>query len=135
MNGAVQKLDLILRRYVKDAEIYVTEMPGAELVVDGVDPRAPVLLDAPHAHLDGGSGAHLAHGTGAQVGAGHVGGPGLGGHEHPPLRLFIYQRNIERAVHGPEAIEAEIVQALEREITSVFLEGASPPSQDRHALN
>ena len=47
VRGCVEKLDVVLGRYVRGAEIYVTDLPGAELVVDGVDPRAPLVLDTP----------------------------------------------------------------------------------------
>ncbi|HEY3592267.1 MAG TPA: tetratricopeptide repeat protein, partial [Polyangiaceae bacterium] len=39
------ELDPILSRYVRDAAVYVSDVPGLELVADGVDPRALVLLD------------------------------------------------------------------------------------------
>ena len=42
---AVAQLNPVLKRYVEGADVYVTEVPGIELVVDGVDPRALVLLD------------------------------------------------------------------------------------------
>ena len=35
----------ILGRYVRDAGAYVSDVPGMELVADGVDPRALVLID------------------------------------------------------------------------------------------
>jgi hypothetical protein len=52
-------------------------------------------------------------------------------------RLFIYQRNVERAAGSVAALEAELSGALEREITAVFLdrEGAGPTPSDKHQLN
>ena len=100
----VAKLDAILARYVQEAEVYVVDVPGAELVVDGVDPRALMILDAPR---------------------GEEG-------ERDTARLFVYQRNVERAAGALEAMEQEVATALEREITAVFLEGQSP---DKNALN
>jgi hypothetical protein len=101
---AIEKLDLVLARYVREAEVYVVDYPGAELVVDGVDPRAMLVLDTPP----------VEDGTPARV------------------RIFVYQRNVERAAGSLEALDAELAGALEREVTAVFLEGQKP---DRNQLN
>lgn len=42
---AIGRLDSVLARYVSTVEVYVIDVPGAELVVDGIDPRAPMLLE------------------------------------------------------------------------------------------
>jgi Flp pilus assembly protein TadD len=34
-----------LRTYINPAEIYVAELPGIEAIVEGADPRAPLLVD------------------------------------------------------------------------------------------
>jgi tetratricopeptide (TPR) repeat protein len=101
---AIEKLDRVLARYVREAEVYVMDLPGAELVVDGVDPRAMLVLDAPPAE-DGAA---------------------------PRVRVFVYQRNVERAAGSLEALERELSSALEREVTAVFLEGQKP---DKAQLN
>jgi tetratricopeptide (TPR) repeat protein len=101
---AIEKLDLVLARHVREAEVYIVELPGAELVVDGVDPRAPLVLDTPH----------VEEGAPARV------------------RVFVYQRNVERIAGTIEALEKEVVAALEREVTAVFLEGKKP---DKNELN
>jgi len=95
---AIEKLDLVLARYVREAEVYVVDLPGAELVVDGVDPRALLVLDAPPVE---------------------DGAP-------PRVRVFVYQRNVERAAGSLEGIDNELSAALEREVTAVFLEGQKP---------
>jgi len=101
---AIEKLDLVLSRYVREAEVYVVDVPGAELVVDGVDPRAMLVLDTPP----------------VQDGA------------PTRVRIFVYQRNVERASGSLDALGAELAGALEREVTAVFLEGQKP---DTHQLN
>jgi tetratricopeptide (TPR) repeat protein len=101
---AMEKLDLVLSRYVREAEVYVVDVPGAELVVDGVDPRAMLVLDTPP----------VQDGAPARV------------------RIFVYQRNVERASGSFDALGAELAGALEREVTAVFLEGQKP---DTHQLN
>ncbi|HEY4122636.1 MAG TPA: tetratricopeptide repeat protein, partial [Byssovorax sp.] len=42
---AIDQLNPVLKRYVDACEVYVSDVPGMELVADGVDPRALVLLD------------------------------------------------------------------------------------------
>src|SRR5262249_11343145 len=49
----VLKLDTLFAAYVREAEVYIVDVPGAELVVDGVDPRACVVLEAVPANDDG----------------------------------------------------------------------------------
>ncbi|HEY3822702.1 MAG TPA: tetratricopeptide repeat protein [Polyangiaceae bacterium] len=100
----IEKLDLVLARFVREAEVYVVDVPGAELVVDGVDPRALLVLDTPPVE-EGGT---------------------------PRVRIFVYQRNVERAAGSLEGMEAELGAALEREVTAVFLEGQKP---DKSQLN
>ncbi|MFO0758677.1 MAG: tetratricopeptide repeat protein [Byssovorax sp.] len=112
---AVLGLNPVLRRYVDRADIYVTEVPGMELVAEGVDPRALVLLD------------------------------GFPMEEHEPellgppelgscARVFVYALNVSRLAGNIEAIEREITLALEREITATFLEAEQAERPD-HELN
>ena len=85
-----------LKQFVREGEVFVADVPGVEVVVDGVDPRALLLLDA-------------------------VNPPGDGA-PTPTARLFVYQRNVERVAGSVELLEAEIKAALEREIRATFLE-------------
>jgi tetratricopeptide (TPR) repeat protein len=107
----VTGLDALLARWVRDADVYIVDVPGAELVVDGVDPRAMVILDA----RSSGDGADAAP---------------------RDVRLFIYQRNIERSAGSAAALESELAAALEREITAVCLDRETPESTGpKHHLN
>ena len=110
----VQNLDAILGRYVRHAEVYVVDLPGAELVVDGVDPRALMILDAPPLEDP-----TLLIGEPASLYA----------------RLFVYQRNVERAAGILERVELELAQALEREITTVFLDREKKSPDEKKHLN
>jgi tetratricopeptide (TPR) repeat protein len=101
---AIERLDLVLARYVREAEVYVVDLPGAELVVDGVDPRSLLVLDTPPSE---------------------EGGPSR-------VRIFVYQRNVERSAGSLDGMESELGAALEREVTAVFLEGQKP---DKNQLN
>jgi tetratricopeptide (TPR) repeat protein len=104
VKGALERLDVVLGRYVREAEVYVADVPGAEYVVDGVDPRAVLVLDTPQTE---------------------DGAPSR-------VRIFVYQRNLERAAGSLDAIDEELSTALEREVTAVFLEGQKP---DKSELN
>jgi tetratricopeptide (TPR) repeat protein len=103
---ALGSLDAVLGRYVRDAALYVSDLPGMELVADGVDPRALVLLDG-------------VTGDGTPVSCN---------------RVFVYQRNIERIAGSNDPVEQEIVAALEREITATFLEEETE-QRDKRELN
>jgi tetratricopeptide (TPR) repeat protein len=81
----VGRLTPRLRALVDPAEVFVADAPGVEVIVEGADPRAPVLLD-------------------------QLEGPG------PSLRVFVYQRNIERLAGALDRVEEEILQAIEREV-------------------
>jgi len=111
----IQSLDALLARWVRDADIYIVDVPGAELVVDGVDPRAMVILDARTPE------------EAAAAGLGDTGGL--------QARLFIYQRNVERGAGSVAALESELTAGLEREITAVFLDRDSPTPPEKHQLN
>lgn len=107
----IQSLDALLSPWVQDADVYIVDVPGAELVVDGVDPRAMVIVDAR---------------------------PPEEGAERGQARLFVYQRNVERGAGSIAGLEAELAVALEREITAVFLDRdpREPLSADeKHQLN
>lgn len=95
-------------RLVREAEIFVSEVPGIELVADGVDPRELVLLD----------------------GLASIENPGP-----PCARMFVYQRNIERVAGSPDQLEQVIKDALEREIAATFLETNAEQAPDESRLN
>ena len=110
--SAVKKLDPALRRFVEGAELFVVPLPGLEVIADGIDPRAPLLLD------------------------------GLSTPERPGppcARIFFYQRNLERMVGSSAELLDEVVSTLEHEITATFLEDrrSEHPSRPRakHELN
>jgi Tfp pilus assembly protein PilF len=111
--AAVKKLDPALRRFVDAAELFVVPLPGLEVIADGIDPRAPLLID------------------------------GLSSPERPGppcARLFVYQRNLERMVGSSAELLDELVSTLEHEITATFLEDrrtSEHPGRPRakHELN
>lgn len=105
-------LDERYRAFIRLDELFVTDLPGVEVVADGVDPRALILLDGINTDQDDSG---------------------------PTARLFIYQRNVERLAGSVENVEHELFGALEREIEATFLEpgieepAKAPPSN--HHLN
>src|SRR5690606_2281841 len=101
VQSALNKLGPRLSPLLEGALVVVTDVPGAEVVADGVDPRISVLLDD-----------ISAEGAPPRVG-----------------RVFVYQRNVERAVAGLLDVEDEIVQALIAEITATFPDLAEPEPQ------
>jgi hypothetical protein len=103
---AIDSLDPTLRAFLRPGELYVSDVPGVEVVVDGVDPRALLLLDSLPPRDE----------------------------EAPTARLFVYQRNVERVTGSVAMIEAELRTALERELTATFLDVDRPPG-DKRTLN
>jgi tetratricopeptide (TPR) repeat protein len=104
---ALSNISSELQEYLRPSEVFVADLPGVEVVVDGVDPRASLLLDA------------LRPDDGQQHTA----------------RLFVYQRNVERLAGSLEGLESEILESLEREIRNLAAHqaangGAEPDSTD-----
>ncbi|HEY5955354.1 MAG TPA: tetratricopeptide repeat protein [Polyangiaceae bacterium] len=87
------------RAYLRPGEVYLADVPGVEAVVDGVDPRTAVLIDA----LQGENAISSS------------------------ARVFVYQNNVERLAGGITGVEREITAAIEREIVALFIERS--PSQ------
>jgi tetratricopeptide (TPR) repeat protein len=92
----VEGLDDRLKRHVRTGEVYACDAPGVEVIVDGVDPRALLMLDA--------------------IGSLSTDSPAT-------ARVFVYQRNVERVAGALDLVEAEIKAALERELRMTFVEG------------
>jgi len=90
---AMKSLAPELKEYVGQAEVFIGDTPGIELVADGVDPRALLVLDL----------------------LGSADSP-----DPPCGRVFVYQRNVERVAGAPDRLEATIIEAFEREIESTF---------------
>jgi Flp pilus assembly protein TadD len=109
---AVAALNPVLQRYVEGAEIFVSDVPGMELVAEGVDPRALVLLDG------------FAPDDRERV-------PRDAAEARPCGRIFVYALNVVRLAGNFEAIEREVTLALEREITATFLEAEQAERPER----
>ena len=109
VKAAIGKLDPALRRFIEGAEVFVWSLPGLEVIADGIDPRAPMLIDG--------------------IATPERPGP-------PCARIFVYQRNIERLLASAAEIAGELVTTFEHEVTATFLEGRrseGPPQ--KHELN
>jgi tetratricopeptide (TPR) repeat protein len=92
VRGAIQSLPAALAKTIDGAFVIVGDVPGAEVVAEGVDPRIPVLLD------------------------------GLSNEGEAPRagRIFVYRRNVERIGSGDE--QALIAQAIGDELRHTFPE-------------
>lgn len=111
---AFGQLNPVLHKYVAGADVFISDVPGVELVAEGVDPRALVILD----------------GFESESGATPAPGPEEWPGQKRPVRatrVFLYALNIARQAGQPGAIEHEILGALEREISATFLETEPPP--------
>jgi Flp pilus assembly protein TadD len=101
----VEALGEDYKKWLLADELYVSDLPGVELIVDGVDPRAVVLLEP-------------------------IGDAGPDG--RPLARSFIYQRNVERIAGSLEYLEAELKSAFEREVAATCFEAPPPDGTARH---
>jgi Flp pilus assembly protein TadD len=89
---ALGRLDERARTLLDGALVVVVDAPGAEVVADGVDPRIEALLDL------------TPDGDSAKI-----------------SRVFVYQRNVERAAGHVYEVEDAIVAALTREIAALTM--------------
>jgi tetratricopeptide (TPR) repeat protein len=113
VRAAIKRLAPALSDKLEGSLVVVTDLPGIEVVAEGVDPRLAVLVD-------------------------DVAPPGeVPDAERRVGRCFVYQRNIERSAPGPSELADEIRFALERELLLVFPElereagvGESLPSSE-----
>lgn len=93
--AAIQRLAPQLQAAMQDADLFISDMPGAEVVADGIDPRISALLDATD--------------------------PGLAVDAAPKVRrIFFYQRNIERSVEDAADLADEVAMVLEEELCATF---------------
>ncbi|MEN9579978.1 MAG: hypothetical protein RJA70_2987, partial [Pseudomonadota bacterium] len=100
---AVEALDPELRKWVASEQLYVADMPGVEVVLDGVDPRAVLLVD----------GLSPEDETGGDT-------PKPQSESDSQVRVIVYRRNLERMAGAIELIEQEITDALEHELRAHF---------------
>lgn len=100
VQSALTKLPPDVSSLLEGALVVVTDLPGAEVVAEGIDPRMPVLLDA------------------------------LSGPDEAPRvgRIFVYKRNVERIAPGLIQIDEEVVRSLIAEVRATFPASQPKPS-------
>jgi tetratricopeptide (TPR) repeat protein len=108
VQAAVKRLPDSLATCIEGALVVVSDVPGPEVVAEGVDPHVGVLLD----ELMDANGRSSPDEERAQRAG----------------RVFVYQRNIERWAESSERVEDEILRALEHEISLTFPDPTQPPS-------
>jgi len=123
--NAIAALDEGLRAYMERAELYVADLPGPEVVVDGVDPRSSALVEAMFV------GPEDVEGDREDVGDFAVEPAQV------ELRVFLYALNIMRAASGLHAVQQTIQEALAAELTAALadLEIELSDAQDLEALS
>lgn len=99
VQAALRELPEELAERLEGNLIMVTDLPGLEVVAEGVDPRTPLLLD------------ELATKSGGEE----------------QRRLFVYQRNIERLIRHPLEIQENVVEILQRELDAHFHRPSETP--------
>ncbi|MDB4991273.1 MAG: 4Fe-4S ferredoxin, iron-sulfur binding protein, partial [Myxococcaceae bacterium] len=100
VQNAVRKLPTALAETIDGALVVVSDIPGPEVVAEGVDPHVGVLID----DLQDASGRPLV-GDAQPERAG---------------RVFVYQRNVERWADNAGELEDEILHTLEQELALTF---------------
>lgn len=98
VQDALRELPDELAKRLEGNLIMVTDLPGLEIVAEGVDPRTPLLLDEMAAK---------------------------GADKH--RRLFIYQRNIERMIRHPLDLQDDVQEILQRELEAHFKRPSEAP--------
>ncbi|MSP25463.1 MAG: tetratricopeptide repeat protein [Myxococcales bacterium] len=131
---AIDELPAELRELARTAELYVVDLPGAEVIVDGVDVHAPAYAEATHAPRardaasanperkpDGALNTDAPRGTAdgkTTSGSGKVPAEETdAGASRVEWRIFLYVLNILRASPNLPAVEDQIRSALEQELT------------------
>lgn len=106
VQAALRELPEELAKRLEGNLIMVTDLPGLEIVAEGVDPRTPLLLDE-----------MVAQGT----------------DEH--RRLFLYQRNIERLIRHPLELQQDVLEILHRELEAHFNRPSDKPAASKFSTN
>jgi len=103
VRAAMARLEPPLVAALASTLVLMAESPGVEVVAEGVDPRAALVLDA----------------TSKKGEPPHVG------------RMFVYQRNMERHTESPTTLEDDLVRILKAELAATFESLASyAPTDD-----
>ncbi len=97
LDRATAELPAELAALLKNAEMYVVDLPGAEMIVDGADVHALALVDA----------------VGART-------PQID--EELALRVFLYAINVLRTAGSLDTVQGVIKDALERELGALLAE-------------
>jgi tetratricopeptide (TPR) repeat protein len=86
VRSTMQTLPEAMRLRFAGAPVYCVDAPGAEVVVDGVDPRQALLIET----------------------------------QEDRVRVFVYQRCLERLVTNPDDLRTELLHAFEREFSAML---------------
>ena len=104
IDKAINQLDDELKGFMAAAELFVADMPGPEVVVDGIDPRTMVLVDAMLLGPDDEE-------EDVQVVP-----------EQVSVRVFLYAVNLMRAAAGLHGVQQTVHDALQTELSATITE-------------
>lgn len=92
VRAVIERLEPPLKAALANALVLLSDTPGVEIVAEGVDPRAALVLDA------------------------------TGKKDEPPYvgRMFVYQRNVERHTESPLTLEDDLLRILKAELAASF---------------
>lgn len=113
VHRCIERLPADLREVIEMDEVYVAGLPGVEVVADGIDPRAVLLVDAVSEDA-----VAAPHPDGALPTPAAV---------KPRARVFVYQRNVERLAGGIDGLNGELMESLERELRALLEAPIVPP--------
>jgi Flp pilus assembly protein TadD len=128
-----------LRGILSPEQVFISDMPGVEVIVDGIDPRALLLLE-PLAAADDAANDDAANDDAANDAPPDPASDGAPPSSATPrveaARLFVYQRNLERVAGTAEALAQELQGLLERELEAFaasggVIERAAPTAAQR----
>lgn len=99
VRAAIGRLPDALAELLEGALVLVDDVPGAEVICEGLDPRVPLWTDDLPLSDD-----------------------------QTLRRLFVYQRNVERLVPAPDYLEGTLRELLVEELERAFLKEPSKPA-------
>lgn len=110
--NAIAQLPEEMREVMMHAELYIADLPGPEMVVDGVDPRSLVLIDAVAVDADVDFDEEGLEQTGPNDNA--------TASADTCVRVFLYALNVLRAAGGLHNVQQHIQDSFQQEIRTVF---------------
>lgn len=122
VRGALGRLAPGLQALVDGTLVVVCDVPGAEVVADGVDARVPLLIDVAAAEPSAADAASADTASADTASADAASADTASADTAPPkvARMFVYQNNVERSVASVADVERALEDELTRELSVAF---------------